>query len=136
MGAQISTPVRRDGRGGVWVSPILDWSAGDCSAYMEQHGLARNPVVDKLHRSGECLCGALARREELEWIAFWYPETAAYIRSLEKRCFDAGLPCRWGGEKGARKSAQQAWLPLCQGCASRWDELEPSLESGHAGAPE
>ena len=39
----------------VWVNPIIDWSAMDRKAYMKQHGLPVNPVVQKLCMSGDCL---------------------------------------------------------------------------------
>ncbi|MEO2090883.1 MAG: hypothetical protein ABGY75_15495, partial [Gemmataceae bacterium] len=85
---------KKDGR--VWVAPLLNWSHEDKHAYLDAHLLPRNPVVEKLCMSGECLCGAFARKGELDEIAFWYPETAARIRALEVRAAEAGVPCRWG----------------------------------------
>ncbi len=80
----------------MWVAPLLNWSHEDKHAYLDAHLLPRNPVVEKLCMSGECLCGAFARKGELDEIAFWYPETAARIRALEVRAAEAGVPCRWG----------------------------------------
>lgn len=115
------TPINRDGVR-VWVNPILEWSARDINRYIEEHDLERNPVVDKLHRSGECLCGALARPEELNEIAFWYPEKAAEIRALERRCFEAGLPYNWGSKASPKTdSTQGQFLELCQSCETRWE---------------
>lgn len=105
----------------VWVHPNLDASGLDVSRYVDAAGLKRNPVVDKLHRSGECLCGALARPEELDEIAFWYPEVAARIRSIEHECFKRGLPHRWGSAKSQPISDAQPMLPLCQSCTTRWE---------------
>lgn len=65
--AKISVPVKRD-RAKVWINPILGWTDKDKNDYMGAHDLPRNQVTDLLHRSGECLCGALARREELQEI--------------------------------------------------------------------
>lgn len=121
MGAGISVPVRRQGAE-VWINPILHWSAFDCLDLMAQFDAARNPVVDTLHRSGECLCGALAHHTELAEIAFWYPEVAARIRAMEQQCFKAGLPSRWGGsERLYVPPKEQPMLPLCASCETRWE---------------
>jgi len=112
-------PITRE-RAQLWINPILEWTKADVNAYMDKHGIRRNPVVDKLHRSGECLCGALADPAELEWIAFWYPDTAAYIHGLEAECFSRQLPYRWGQKSSQPFEAQQPMLPLCQDCATRW----------------
>jgi 3'-phosphoadenosine 5'-phosphosulfate sulfotransferase (PAPS reductase)/FAD synthetase len=124
MGAGISTPERRDGRK-TWVSPILDWTALDVSRYIDARGLARNPVVDVLHRSGECLCGALARQDEIHEIDRWFPEVGARIHALERRCEGAGITaCVWAGKEARRINRRQlhlfpksAVLPLlCSSC--------------------
>src|SRR3990167_11493867 len=51
------------------------------------------------HDVAECLCGALARPEELQEIAFWYPEVGQRIHALEKQCFVLGLPLNWGSKQ-------------------------------------
>lgn len=113
-------PTRRDGAK-VWANPIFDFSASDVNAYIEAHGLPRNPVVDKLHRSGECLCGALARPEEINEIAFWYPEVAARLHALEQQCHERGLPSRWGSKPSPLTNPDQPFLPLCASCPTRWE---------------
>jgi 3'-phosphoadenosine 5'-phosphosulfate sulfotransferase (PAPS reductase)/FAD synthetase len=114
------TPVRQVGAR-VWVNPILKWTGIDVSRYVDEHGLERNPVVDKLHRSGECLCGALSDPAELDWIAFWYPDVAARIRNLERQCYERGLPYRWGATRVAAPDPRQPMLPLCHSCQTKWD---------------
>jgi 3'-phosphoadenosine 5'-phosphosulfate sulfotransferase (PAPS reductase)/FAD synthetase len=108
-------------RAQLWVNPILDWSAHDVGDYMAAVGLPRNPVVDHLHRSGECLCGALADPEELDWIGYWYPDIAARIRRLEHECFLRQLPHRWGTRPSPPFEPAQPMLPLCSDCPTRWD---------------
>ena len=116
--------VRVDGAK-VWVNPILDFDARDVNRYIEVHGLKRNPVVDKLHRSGECLCGALARPEELDEIAYWYPEKAAWLRGLEQQCFVKGLPYNWGSKPSPKADPQQGqFQELCQSCVTRWEVVD------------
>jgi 3'-phosphoadenosine 5'-phosphosulfate sulfotransferase (PAPS reductase)/FAD synthetase len=122
MGAGISVPIRPDGRK-VWVSPILDWTAVDCGRFIDDEGLRRNEVVDFLHRSGECLCGALAQEAEIHDIVTWFPEAAARIQALEKQCEEAGLvACVWGKAARRLNEGQQGlfpksdFAPLCTSC--------------------
>ena len=109
-------PVQADGAR-VWVAPLLNWSHEDKHAYLDAHRLPRNPVVEKLCMSGECLCGAFARKGELDEIAFWYPEAAARIRALEARAAEAGVPCRWGQPPDtAKRTAPAPTVGLCWSC--------------------
>lgn len=81
----------------IWAAPIWDWSKVDCNHFIADRGMNRNPVVDTLHMSGECLCGTMAKPGELDEIAQWYPEKAAEIRELEDRVEQLGRrACRWG----------------------------------------
>lgn len=126
MGAGISVPVRADGRKR-WLSPILEWSKADCNHFIEAEGLPRNPVVDLLHRSGECLCGALARPEEIHEIALWFPDTARRIQRLEMECEARGIvACVWAGRDARKLHPDQLGLfpksglaPLCTSCEAR-----------------
>lgn len=121
-------PIEADGVR-VWVNPILDFSARDVNAYISKHGLERNPVVDKIHRSGECLCGAMAHPDELKEIAFWFPEVAARIRGLERQCFERGLPYNWGSKPSPIVDPRQGRLRLCSSCETRWEaEAEGETE--------
>ena len=45
--------------------------------------------------SGECLCGAYARPNELKEIELWFPETGKWLRDLERRVRAAGFPWGW-----------------------------------------
>lgn len=116
-----SDPVQRQGAR-VWVNPIFYWTESDKNEYMEHHGLQRNEVTDMLHMSGECLCGAFARPGELDEIEFFFPETAAYIRELEREVEVAGIPaCRWGKRPPVVVEGQGAlpFTPLCVDCGSK-----------------
>ena len=79
----------------IWVAPFIDMSKIDVNKYIKERGLPSNPVVDKLHMSGECLCGAYAHPGELAEIEYWYPETAAHIRQLEKMAQEYGHDGDW-----------------------------------------
>lgn len=102
-GVRSSESVRRMGtvepikkvKARVWVAPFIDYEKKDINAYIQEHELPRNEVVDHLHMSGECLCGAFAKKGELEQLQFFYPETAAEIRRIEKIAAEAGKPWGW-----------------------------------------
>lgn len=92
----------------LWAAPIWDWTKIDCNHFMADRGLKRNPVSDLLHISGECLCGAMAGKGELDRIAEWFPERAAEIRALEDEVEAKGLrACRWGQRPPAVGRDQQ-----------------------------
>ena len=125
--ADMSVPVRKEGRR-IWISPILDWTKSQCSDLIEQEGFRRNEVVDLCHRSGECLCGALARAEEIREIELWYPEVAARIHRLEERCEERGLASStWASGESRRLEIadgqtmlfSKAALTLCSSCEAR-----------------
>jgi 3'-phosphoadenosine 5'-phosphosulfate sulfotransferase (PAPS reductase)/FAD synthetase len=124
MNSSISVPVRKDGAK-LWLNPIIDWNDRDKNAYMGEHDLPRNQVTDLLHRSGECLCGALARREELKDIVDWYPKEGERILKLERRCKAAGIDDRFWAMK-ATTSADQEQLfddsPLCVACVRTFED--------------
>ena len=108
-------PVQREGNV-VWVAPIRDFDHRDIRRYHEEFDLPRNEVVEYLHMSGECLCGAFAKPGELEWLGMFYPEVSNRIKRLEKRAHEAGLKsCHWGPQSS--KKIREAPGPLCSGCS-------------------
>jgi len=86
-------PIQKDGRC-LWVAAIHDWAKDDCNKYIADKGLDRNEVVDLIHKSGECLCGAFAKRGELAELAMWFPEEARRIAELRDRVWDR-FPWGW-----------------------------------------
>lgn len=117
----------------VFVSPIHDWCGLDVTDYIIDQGLDRNPVVDILHMSGECLCGAFAHRGELAEIEAWFPDVALMIRGLETEVRAAGFD--WGWEEGPSDhhpgqmsfadEYPDVWQsPLCSSCVARHVEAQ------------
>lgn len=114
----------------VWVSPLAMWTKLDLNTYRLMHAVPRNEVSDLIHMSGECLCGAFAKKGELEEIAHWYPETVAEIRALEAEVYaaragdeeDGGLSperCTWGWgayRADRKKLASKHTGALCSSC--------------------
>jgi 3'-phosphoadenosine 5'-phosphosulfate sulfotransferase (PAPS reductase)/FAD synthetase len=112
----------------VWVNVIHDYSKPDREAYIASHGLARNPVVDAIGMSGECLCGAFAHPGELAEIETHFPGTATAIRELEREVRASGFD--WGWEDRPPRATRQAiaealefendgQMMLCYGCISK-----------------
>lgn len=68
-----------------WHAPIRNWTEERMREYLDANDIERNPVVDAIHRSGECYCGAFAQRdEELIDLEANYPEHYKWLKSLEK----------------------------------------------------
>ena len=112
----------------VFVSPLVNWTKADLNTYRTMFGdaIPRNEVSDNLHMSGECLCGAFAKKGELDEIAWWYPDTAAEIHALEAEVLATGKfeekRCKWGwGDNGDLKyeAASKSGL-LCSSCDYRY----------------
>ena len=105
----------------VWVAPLVDWTQATKGAYMAEHSLPRNEVVDLLHMSGECLCGAFAKPGELEEIGAWFPDVYAEIKALEREAKAVGVPCKWGQRPAEQTyvDPSQVDLPLCVACVNR-----------------
>lgn len=111
--------IQRDGAQ-VWAAPIWAFSKRDCNRRIEQLGLRRNEVVDLLHMSGECLCGAFAKPGEIKELEMWFPEVAQEIHDLEEKVRAAGHHgCVWGVRPPRVHRDQMTFDapgPLCVGC--------------------
>ena len=88
----------------IWASPLAMWTKLDMNTYRLMCGdVPVNSVSEKLHMSGECLCGSFAKPNELEEIRLWFPGVAAEIDALEMEVRAAGHKeprCRWGHGQG------------------------------------
>lgn len=101
----------------IWVAPIHDWSKLDTTNLLEYAQQPRNPVVDLIHKSGECLCGAFAKKGELAELNMWDLTRPAYdyLKNLED---EVGPKFGWGwGERPRRNNQELLPLgPLCWSC--------------------
>jgi len=69
-----------------WVAPIHNWRDHQVDEYRENHDLPKNPVAEKIGRSGDCYCGSYAHRNsELAELEAHYPDHAEWIREIEKQ---------------------------------------------------
>lgn len=114
----------------VWASPIHRYTASDVRAYLDRHDLPRNPVVEKLHMSGECLCGAFAQPGEFELLATFYPDVADHIRRIEEEVQAEGIELdEWGwGAYESKDEITEAAEESGQLCRSCWAAHDPSDE--------
>jgi len=110
----------------VWVSPLVEWTKADLNTYRAIYDVPRNEVSDLLHMSGECLCGAFAKRDELDEIGMWFPEVRKHIEELERKVSESGkVPeklCKWGW--GKRRTGNEKSGPLCTSCDARFTPPE------------
>lgn len=103
----------------VWTNPIATWSKPDCYDLIEWLKLDRNPVVDLMHLSGECLCGAFAKPDEIREIETWFPKTAEQIHALEREVEAAGqIGCVWGRRPDNVNADQMRLMPILPLCTS------------------
>jgi len=99
----------------IWVAPIHDLSKTECGRIIQYASLKRNPVVDLIHKSGECLCGAFAKPGELDELEMWFPETAAEIRTLEAELMPK-FGWSWEGKPQKKCKVTKEAGMLCHNC--------------------
>lgn len=116
-------PVHVDGAK-VWVAPLFEFSALDITDYMTLNAIPRNPVVDLLHRSGECNCGAFAKPNERKEMRLWFPDFVKSIDDLEERTRAAGHDWAWGTHppRVSKNQLKIPFMPMCVGCSENTEE--------------
>lgn len=68
-----------------WYAPLFDKTNGWMDNYREKHNLPENATYKKIHRSGDCFCGAYATRdEELIDLEAHYPDMYERIMRIEE----------------------------------------------------
>jgi 3'-phosphoadenosine 5'-phosphosulfate sulfotransferase (PAPS reductase)/FAD synthetase len=71
---------------GWWISPLFEERDQWVLDYRKQHDLPRNPVAQKIHRSGDCQCLAFGHRdEELVQIMAEYEDFGQWLMNVETR---------------------------------------------------
>jgi len=100
----------------VWLAPLFNFSELEFQDYKRRYSIPTSPVKAKLGFSGECLCGAFAKPDEIKRLEYFYPTTAQYIHSLEKDVRDVGRHCVWGTRPAKKMPMDVPFMPLCSGC--------------------
>lgn len=116
-GTRRGESVRRSGNSqpfGVWegvpvIAPIYHWTDEEVWSYFYAHGFERAPAYSTLQISGDCLCGAFAREDELEAIRFHYPAIAERFDALGARIAERHPNrCKWGWGAGTQRTEKTA----------------------------
>jgi 3'-phosphoadenosine 5'-phosphosulfate sulfotransferase (PAPS reductase)/FAD synthetase len=101
----------------IWASPLAMWTKLDLNTYRLMMGdVPVNEVSEKLHMSGECLCGAYAHPNELEELRFWYPAVADDIEALQAEVTAAGHKPPFNGWGHGQGKPPEQTGPLCSSC--------------------
>jgi 3'-phosphoadenosine 5'-phosphosulfate sulfotransferase (PAPS reductase)/FAD synthetase len=112
----------------VWVNPFYHAIPEDFDDYRDRHSLPANPVKEKLGMSGECGCGAFAKKGELESWGNACPAFADRIARLESEAAARGLPWGWEDERPSwfsdaiKGQGLLPFMPFCSACRKR-DEV-------------
>lgn len=105
-----------------WHAPIHDWSKDDCTEFIDEHDIPRNPLWDTLGRSGDCFCGCFGSREELlDLRACGQDDRADWIEALEEQVEtgDEKELWAWGSLSDNERRAERIdddQMMLCSTC--------------------
>lgn len=106
----------------VFYAPIAAWSKDMVEIYRHSHSIPSNPVRDKIHRSGDCFCGAYGHREEeLSLLEAHYPDLFSKIIEIENAVIEergeADEKAYWGWGKADEQDLEN--FPIqCGSCVS------------------
>lgn len=105
----------------VW-NVVYDWKDQDVWDYVKKYEIEISPAYKTIHMSGDCLCGAYARKSETEIVSIFFPEVAKRLAKLENEIKDnEKIPkqCKyWGYKDGEGFNTKQRKLDsiLCGEC--------------------
>ena len=102
-------------RAPVYLSPIIDFTSADKEEYIKKYELPRNPVVDTLGMSGECLCGAFSHKGEKDLVKLVCKDTYDKISAMEQKVKELGhKSCVWENHRPSKKNKRAGIM--CVGC--------------------
>ncbi len=114
---------RREGAQ-VWCNPLFDFSKLDCARIMRYAELPRSPVVDLIHKSGECLCGCFRKDGELEETTLWFKDDPTIVRLNEAHArHKASGRHGWGERPMKRGCTIKKTGNMCTACDNARDEI-------------
>lgn len=105
----------------VWAAPLANWTTDHKKSHMEKNGLKTSDVSRALCMSGECLCGAFARHEEMAELESVVPHMAKRIKDLMQRVKAAGKWWKWGKAPPTPPDPRQLNLDMhmCHSCLAK-----------------
>lgn len=98
-----------------WVSPIMNWDDDDKNEYLEERKIKKSTVSECLGLSGECLCGAYAKKGELQKLKEFYPATYKVIADLEETLFKIGYTWGWEDKPPGEKETNNVMEKIFPG---------------------
>ncbi len=120
---------------GMWegvpiLAPIYHWTTDETWAFFRDRGFERAPAYSTLQISGDCLCGAYAREDEMDAIRFHYPQIGERLDSLGesiKECQPKRCEWGWGWKKPIKRKTPAEQF-ICSECGPR-DLFPETLEA-------
>ena len=79
-----ATAINQDGKL-IFVKPLYFKDNNWVMKYFIENNIRRSPVYQTLHISGDCLCGAFAKREEAKLLQMFHPEVFNKIKHIEEK---------------------------------------------------
>lgn len=112
----------------IWIAPIYHWTTKQAYAYVKENNYTLSESYTMLHISGDCLCGAFAKKEESHLISMFYPDTGKQIVEIEKVAgTNHGGLKHWGNGDSMCAAQKQKRLQsfACGGdCEAKYDPTE------------
>jgi 3'-phosphoadenosine 5'-phosphosulfate sulfotransferase (PAPS reductase)/FAD synthetase len=106
----------------IWVNIIHHWTKQDCTDFLDSCAIKRNPVMQKLCRSGECMCGTMQEPAARVEASYYYPEWGAWLDELESRVIQ-DFPWRWG------EDIPRGWIQEQNGQLQLFPDFQPACQS-------
>lgn len=100
-----------------WCNPIINWDNDDKEEFLTARGIKPSPVSEKIGFSGECLCGAYAKKGEFDRIKEHFPETAKEIKDIEDVLFWVGYTWGWNENPPSGKKYEEVMENIYPGFA-------------------
>lgn len=117
----------------VWINPILFWDKDKKHELISRENLPVNPVYQYLCKSGECLCGAFAKRGELLQLEIHYPVVYKRLNDLYEEVKHK-FPWKWDEvpnqaflKTRAREKQGQMKIdfsPTCYSCMNQENDIK------------
>ena len=109
--------------------PFVDKTSPWVFDYLNSHDLHISPVYQTMHYSGDCLCGAYAKPEEINLLKGFYPDMAKKLADLEKELAKSKNPnvqkyLHWGNNVGFDNLTNQETLEESLVCTDCMNDAE------------
>ena len=109
--------------------PCIDKTSPSVFDYLNSHDLHISPVYQTMHFSGDCLCGAYAKRDEINLLRGFYPDMAKKLADLEKELAKSKNPTvqkylHWGNSVGFDNISNQETLEESLVCTDCMNDTE------------